>query len=76
MLTVWGFDPAVSKVSWDSTPQGAAGYRGATMRIDLSGQGKVDASVTFADMSLDRASHLASSTGVVGGLNYMLLTNA
>ena len=46
-----GFTPGVSLQSWDASA-GAAGYMGATLRVDADGNGTTDASITFAGKSL------------------------
>ena len=46
-----GFTPGVSLQSWDASA-GAAGYVGATLRVDADGNGTTDASITFAGKSL------------------------
>ena len=78
--TLWGFDAAVSSYHWDSSLSGAAGAQGATLRADIvGGAGRtgdgVDASITFAGMSLQQARGLQVSTGTQAGGNYMYLYN-
>lgn len=45
--TAWGWKPGTSTLSWDEMV-GAAGYKGATARIDLDGNGTIDESLTFS----------------------------
>jgi hypothetical protein len=75
-VTIWGFNPGVSTVSWTDN-DGVDGFRGATMHAEIHGLGTgVDASVTFAGLSVAQAqSRLSSSTGNVGGNDYLYMHN-
>lgn len=78
--TLWGFDTGVSSFHWDSSIAGAAGAQGATLRADIvGGTGRtgngVDASITFAGMSLQQAQGLQITTGTQPGGSYMYLYN-
>jgi len=73
-VTVWGYQAGAGTMRWDGL-DGAAGHQGATLRLDLAGDGPADASVTFAGFSLDRARELQTSTGMAGGLPYLYLSN-
>jgi serralysin len=78
--TLWGFDAKVSSFHWDSSVSGAAGSQGATLRADIvGGLGRtgngIDASITFAGMSLQRAQGLQVSTGTQAGGTYLYLYN-
>ena len=78
--TLWGFDAAVSSYHWDSSLSGAVGAEGATLRADIvGGAGRtgdgVDASITFAGLSLQQAQGLQVSTGTQPGGTYMYLYN-
>lgn len=79
--TLWGFDATVSSYHWDSTPSGAAGWQGATLRADIvGGSGRtgdgVDASITFVGMSLQQAKGLQITTGSQPAGNYLYLYDA
>lgn len=73
-VTVWGYQAGAGTMRWDGV-DGAAGHQGATLRLDLAGDGLADASVTFAGFSLDQARGLQTLTGVAGGLPYLYLSN-
>ena len=72
-VTLWGFAPGVSQLSWVAD-QGASSYTGATLHVDVAGNGQVDDAVTFAGISLNAASHLALSTGMAGGVPYLAVS--
>jgi len=72
--TLWGFDPSVSTWYWDGI-SGAAGYTGATLRADVHGTGTVDASITFAGLTMAQAQNLQVSTGSINGLGYLYFHN-
>ena len=72
-MTLWGFTPGISQLSWADN-QGASGYTGATLHVDVAGNGRMDDAVTFAGISRDAASHLALSTGTTGGVPYLALS--
>jgi Ca2+-binding RTX toxin-like protein len=71
-VTFWGFVPGQSTMSWAAS-DGAAGYQGATVHAATMGAGTpVNASLTFAGMSLaDAQSKLALSTGVASGIPFL-----
>ena len=73
-VTLWGFDLGKSVYSWDES-SGAAGAQGATLRADTKGVGQIDASITFAGLTLDQAKKLQVSTGVQPGGQYLYLSN-
>ena len=70
-LTLWGFVPGQSSTWWEDAPSGAPNGLGATMRIDFSGGGRVDASVTFAGMDVAQAKSMAHSTGTQPAGSYL-----
>lgn len=79
--TLWGFDTAVSSYHWDSSLSGAVGSQGATLRADIvGGSGRtgdgIDASITFAGMSLEQAKALQVTTGTQPAGNYLYFFNA
>jgi Ca2+-binding RTX toxin-like protein len=49
-LSVWGWRPGVSQVSWAENA-GAEGYKGVTMHADLDANGSIDTSVTWTGMT-------------------------
>ena len=71
-LTLWGFIPGTSATSWAAS-DGTANYKGVTLHASLAGADTgVDASVTFAGLSLaTEQSHFAITTGMSGGLSYL-----
>jgi len=69
-MTLWGYVAGVSSWRWDGVA-GANGYQGATMRADVQGVGAVQASVTFAGMSMDQASKLLVTSGSVAGQPFL-----
>ena len=71
--TFWGFVAGTSTYTWKAD-DGAAGYTGATIHATTRGTGNVDASFTFAGMTLpDAQSKLSLTTGNVSGNDYMLI---
>ena len=73
-VTVWGYKPGISAMHWDAS-DGAAGYQGATLRLDLAGTGQTDASVTFAGFTAAQAGTLHTSTGTSGSVSYLYISN-
>ena len=69
--TMWGFRPGTSKVSWEEMG-GAEGYKGATVRVDIDGNGSVDASMTFTGKTVGS---MTTTTGTIGGQNYLAFIN-
>lgn len=72
--TLWGFVPGKSSYYWEANA-GAAGFQGATLRADIDGNGSIDASITFAGLSLNQAQHLSTSTGTQQAGPYLYLFN-
>lgn len=80
MATLWGFAGGVSSYTWDSTPEGAAGATGATLRANIvGGSGRtgdgIDASITFTGMSVAQAKAMVVTTAVPGAAPYLLIYN-
>ncbi|HEY0206052.1 MAG TPA: hypothetical protein VGC15_18085, partial [Acetobacteraceae bacterium] len=70
-LTLWGFQPGTSTLAWTAS-DGTAGYTGATIHSELAGAGTgVNASATFAGLTMDDVQHLSTITGTVGGVAFM-----
>ena len=71
-VTIWGYQAGVSTLPWTAS-EGATGYQGATFHSELAGAGTgVNASATFAGISLaDVQAKLTTTTGIVGGLSYL-----
>jgi len=49
-LTIWGYNPNVSKFNWVAN-DGATGFKGVTLNADLDGNGLVDTSVTWSGLT-------------------------
>lgn len=73
-VTIWGFNPGVSRYWWEANA-GAANGKGATLRVDTGNTGKIDASVTFAGLSADQASKLLLTTGTQPAGSYLYVYN-
>jgi Ca2+-binding RTX toxin-like protein len=77
--TLWGFTQGVSSYCWDDAIGGAAGAQGATLRANIvggagrSGDG-VDASITFAGVSVDQAKGFTITTGAQQAGSYLYIT--
>ena len=71
-VTIWGYQAGVSTLPWTAS-DGADGYKGATIHSELAGAGTgVDASATFAGLSLaDAQAKFTTTSGTVGGLSYL-----
>ncbi|ALJ38348.1 hypothetical protein FE88_24380 [Azospirillum brasilense] len=63
----WGWTDTLSKLSWEDMA-GAAGYQGATARIDLDGNGGTDLSLTFSGQT---PGGLLAMPGQVGTDSYL-----
>ena len=78
--TLWGFTAGVSSYTWDATVAGAAGSTGATLRANIvGGSGRtgngIDASITFAGLSVAQAKNLQIVTGTQAAGNYLYISN-
>jgi len=75
-VTIWGWVPGLSRILSEVPSDGTMGYTGATLHMALDGSNNTDASVTFADLTLDQVnSYLGnSSTGVSQGNPYLFIT--
>ena len=78
--TLWGFNPGVSSYRWEAAEAGAAGATGATLRANIvGGAGRagdgVDASITFAGLSVAQGKALQVATGTQSGGSYLYLFN-
>ena len=78
--TLWGFVPGVSSFHWDAETAGAAGSTGATLRANIvGGTGRngdgIDASITFAGLSVDQAKGLKVVTGTQPAGSYLYLSS-
>ncbi len=70
-MTLWGFQAGTSTQPWTAS-DGTAGYTGATIHSELAGAGTgVDASATFAGLTMDDVQHLTMITGTVGGVAFL-----
>ncbi|MBK3733036.1 protease-like protein [Azospirillum brasilense] len=63
----WGWTDTVSTLTWEDLA-GAAGYQGATARIDLDGNGGTDLSLTFGGRT---PGGLVTSPGQAGADGYL-----
>lgn len=68
-VTVWGWQDGVSR-RLVVTEDGTAGYRGATVHVDVNADGVIDASITFTGQP---DTGLAFTPGVVDGSGYLLI---
>ena len=78
--TLWGYVPGVSSYSWDPGLSGAQGATGATLRANIvGGAGQtgngVDASITFAGMSVAQAKALQITVGGSGSSAFLYFYN-
>ena len=75
-LNIFGFKGGVSTLPWTEN-DGTPGYTGATIHSEIGGAGTgVNGSVTFAGVSLaDVQSKFTITTGNVGGVDYLSVTN-
>lgn len=69
-IIIYGFTAGVSTRSW-STNAGATNYTGATLRLDVDGNGTVDSSLTFAAKTTTDTNLYQIQTGTVGGSGYL-----
>ena len=72
-LILYGFDGATS-AKWWTDGAGASGYIGATLRIDVDGNGSIDSSVTFAGKSVSDTNSYTTQVGSVGGSGYLSIS--
>jgi serralysin len=75
--TLWGFDSGVSSYRWDGVA-GVSGFQGATLRANIAGgAGRtgsgIDASITFAGLSVQQAQGLQITTGTQPGGSYLYI---
>ena len=78
--TLWGFVAGTSSYHWDTAISGAANAQGATLRGNIvGGTGRtgdgVDASITFAGLSVAQAQQLTITTGTAQAGSYLYITN-
>ncbi len=75
--TLWGFAAGVSSYRWDGV-DGVPGFQGATLRANIAGgAGRtgtgIDASITFAGLSMQQAQRLQITTGAQPGGSYLYI---
>ncbi len=75
--TLWGFAAGVSSYRWDGVA-GVPGFQGATLRANIAGgAGRtgsgIDASITFAGLSVQQAQGLQITTGTQPGGSYLYI---
>jgi fimbrial isopeptide formation D2 family protein len=73
MMTLFGFHAGISSFVW-ADADGAAGYTGRTIHADLAGTGGVTASLTFAGTTAADTDRYVISTGTVGRVDYLAVT--
>ena len=71
-IIIYGFTVGASARWWDASA-GAPSYTGATLRLDIDGNGTIDSSLTFAGKTTTDTSYYQFQTGSVGGSNYLLI---
>ncbi len=69
-IIIYGFAAGTSARWWDANA-GAPNYTGATLRLDIDGNGTIDSSLTFAGKTTTDTSHYQIQSGSVGGSNYL-----
>ncbi len=74
IITLWGFDSAVSRLSWTDN-EGAAGYTGRTLHADLAGDGKAQVLITIAGAHAADTDRFAMTTGQAGSNPYLAIFN-
>ncbi|MDT7951264.1 MAG: hypothetical protein RQ966_07135, partial [Acetobacteraceae bacterium] len=74
-VILYGFTAGTS-VRWLDASAGAASYTGATLRLDVDGNGTIDSSLTFANKTASEVEHYSYQTGTVGGASYLSIVAA
>lgn len=79
-VTLWGFAAGISSYRWEAALAGAPGAQGATLRANIvGGNGRtgdgIDASVTFAGISVSQAQNLQIVTGSQPAGPYLFIYN-
>ena len=72
-IVLYGFAAGTSTRAW-SASDGAAGYTGATLRIDVDGNGSIDSNLTLAGKTLADTDHFTLTAGSVGGSSFLSIT--
>lgn len=72
IATIWGYQDGVSNYHWDDNA-GAPGYTGRTLRLDITGAGQTQESVTFAGKTATDTANYAVTSGSIGGTHYMAI---
>ncbi len=65
--TLWGYKEGTSTLRWEEMG-GAEGYKGATVRCDIDGNGTIDASMTFTGKAVGA---MTVTTGMAGSEPYI-----
>ena len=65
--TLWGYRPGVSRLTWEEMG-GTPGYKGATVHVDIDGNGSVDASMTFTGKAVGA---MTVTAGISGADSYL-----
>lgn len=61
--TLWGYREGGSRLNW-TDGEGAAGFEGRTLHVDLDGDGDMDASMTFMGLSTAMTDGLLLAAGL------------
>ncbi|MCW2240979.1 carbohydrate-binding domain-containing protein [Azospirillum canadense] len=70
--TVWGYRPGTSRLTWEEMG-GTAGYKGATVHVDIDGNGTIDASMTFTGKAVGAMTLTAGTSGADSYLAFISL---
>ena len=78
--TLWGFNAAISTYRWEPGVAGADGATGATLRANIvGGAGRngdgIDASITFAGLTVQQGRALQITTGTQAAGPYLFIYN-
>ena len=70
--TLWGYRPGISRLTWEEMG-GTAGYKGATVHVDIDGNGSVEASMTFTGKAVGAMTVTAGTSGADSYLAFISL---
>ncbi|MBP2294324.1 carbohydrate-binding domain-containing protein [Azospirillum rugosum] len=70
--TLWGYRPGTSRLTWEEMG-GTAGFKGATVHVDIDGNGSVDASMTFTGKAVGAMTVTAGTSGADSYLAFISL---
>ncbi len=72
-VILYGFDPDTA-TKWWTASDGATGYKGATLRLDLDGNGTIDSSLTFAGKTTADTDRFSMISGVAGTSHFLAIS--